>query len=58
MERLNVGEAMNQAIRDAGVFMDGAPALFHRRNRQPWLVTMQLTDWIKLYQKYEMEDLK
>ncbi len=58
VERLNVGEAMNQAIRDAGVFMDGVPTLFHRRNRQPWLVTMQLTDWIKLYKKYETEDLK
>ncbi len=53
VEKLNVGEAMNQAVRDAGVFEDGAPTLFHRRNRQPWLVTMRLTDWIKFYQAYE-----
>lgn len=51
VERLNVGEAMNQAIRDAERFQDGAPALFHRRNRQPWLVTMRLDDWMQGYQK-------
>lgn len=49
VERLNVPEAMQQAIRDSIKFKDGIPALFHRRNRQPWLVTMQLTDWIELY---------
>lgn len=49
VERLNVPEAMNQAIADADRFHDGLPALFHRRNRSPWLVTMQLTDWLKLY---------
>ena len=49
VERLNVVEAMDQAIRDADRFHDGAPTLFHRRNRQPWLVTMRLEDWLKLY---------
>ena len=49
VEKLNVGEAMNQAIRDSEKFRDGMPALFHRRNRQPWLVTMRLEDWLKLY---------
>ena len=49
VERLNVGEAMNQAIRDAERFHDGAPTVFHRRNRQPWLVTMRLDDWLELY---------
>ena len=48
-ERLNVWEAMAQAIRDAEEFQDGAPAVFHRRNRQSWLVTMRLQDWMKLY---------
>ena len=28
---------------------DGMPALFHRRNRKQWLVTMRLVDWLKLY---------
>lgn len=51
VERLNVGEAMQQALRDAERFQDGAPAVFHRRNRQPWLVTMRLEDWIVLYRE-------
>ena len=46
-ERLNVPEAMKQAVRDAGKFHDGAPTLFHRRNRQGWLVTMRLSDWLE-----------
>lgn len=51
VERLNVGEAMEQAIRDSERMCDGTPALFHRKNRKPWLVTMRLDDWLKLYQK-------
>lgn len=47
--KLNVGEAMEQAIRDSDRMLDGMPALFHRRNRKPWLVTMRLEDWLKLY---------
>ena len=49
VERLNVGEAMEQAVRDSDRMLDGMPALFHRRNRKPWLVTMRLEDWLKLY---------
>ena len=49
VEKLNVQEAMNQAVRDAEKFHDGLPALFHRRNRSPWLVTMRLEDWLKVY---------
>ena len=50
VERLNVPEAMRQAERDAAHFRDGMPALFHRRNRQPWLVTLRLEDFMQLYQ--------
>lgn len=49
VERLNVPEAMKQAVRDAEKFHDGAPTLFHRRSREPWLVTMRLQDWMGLY---------
>ena len=49
-ERLNVLEAYQQAVRDAERFQDGMPALFHRRNRSPWLVTMSFEDWMTLYQ--------
>lgn len=42
-ERLNVPAAMQQAERDA----DGRiPAVVRRRNREPWLITMRLDDWI------------
>lgn len=51
VERLNVPEAMIQAVRDSERFHDGAPTLFHRRNRQPWLVTMRLDDWMNLYKR-------
>lgn len=53
VERLNVPEAMNQAIRDSEKFNDGAPVLFHRRNRQEWFCTMRLTDWLKIYCSYQ-----
>ena len=52
VEKLNVTEAMNQAIRDSQKFEDGLPTLFHRRNRTPWLVTMTLEDWLKLYKRW------
>ena len=51
VERLNVQEAMDQAIRDSERMQDGMPTLFHRRNRKPWLVTMRLEDWFSLYAK-------
>ena len=51
VEKLNVPEAMEQSIRDSLKFRDGLPALFHRRNHQPWLVTMRLDDWIKIYRQ-------
>lgn len=55
VERLNVPEAMDQATRDADRF-GGFPALFHRRSRSPWLVTMRLVDWLELYQGFEEKE--
>ena len=49
VEKLNLLEAMKQATRDAERFKDGEPCVFHRRNRSPWLVSMPLTSWLKLY---------
>jgi len=51
VERLNIPEAMEQSIRDSEKFKDGMPALFHRRNRHPWLVTMRMADWLEIYRK-------
>ncbi len=49
-EALRLGEWMAQAERDAERFGDGAPTVFHRRSRSPWLVTMRLSDWLALYE--------
>lgn len=53
VERLNVPEAMKQAVRDSERFNDGMPAMFHRRNRESWLVTMRLFDWLSMYEHGE-----
>ncbi len=52
-ENVNLTAALEQARRDAERFGDGLPAVFHRRNRQPWLVTMRLTDWMEIYNDTE-----
>lgn len=52
VERLNVPEAMAQAVRDSEKFGDGVPCLFHRRNRQGWLCTMRLEDWLTVYTEF------
>ena len=42
-------EWLEQARRDADKFHDGLPAVFWRKNRCPWLVVMDLRDWVTLY---------
>lgn len=53
-ERLDLAEWMRHAERDAERFGDGAPTVFHRRSRSPWLVTMHLEDWLRLYEHRQM----
>lgn len=48
-EQVRLSEWMAQAERDAARFQDGAPAVFFRRSRSPWLVVMKLEDWMDLY---------
>lgn len=51
VEKLNIDNAMAQSIRDA---RDGEkPAVFHRKDRKQWLVTMPFTEWIELYKAWE-----
>ena len=52
-EVLRLSEWMAQARRDANRFGDGLPAVFHRRNRENWRVTMELPDWLELYRSYQ-----
>lgn len=47
VERLNISEAMKQAAKNADAVE--VPTVFHRKNREGWLVTMRLEDWIKMY---------
>ena len=50
VEKLNIYEAMAQAIRDK---RDGElPAVFHRKDHCGWLVTMPLDDWIAMYREF------
>ena len=55
-EQVRLSEWMAQAERDANRFQDGAPAVFFRRSRSPWLVVMKLEDWIRLYRKGGCDD--
>ena len=49
VERLDLTAAYEQSFRDAA---DGEiPAVFHRKNREPWMVTVSLEDFFKLYEK-------
>jgi len=52
VERLNVPDAIKQAVRDSVDGEKGKPGVFHRRNNEPWLVTMRLDDWIDIYREY------
>lgn len=50
-ETLRLSEWMAQAERDAQRFQDGAPTIFFRRSREPWMVCMKLEDWLSVYQR-------
>ena len=52
VEALNLSAALKQAAADAAKFNGGLPAVFHRRNREEWRVTMRLDDWIVLYDAF------
>ena len=46
VERLNVPEAVKQAVRDAE--NNALPVVAHRRNREQWLITMPLANVLDL----------
>lgn len=50
VQSLNIDEAMEQAKRDAKD--NQIPAVFHRKNNKKWKVTLELDDWMKLYNEY------
>ena len=53
VEKLNLMEAMNQAVRDSlASDRKAMPTVFHKKNYYELMVTMRFTDWIKLYNEY------
>lgn len=49
VEQLNLYKAMAQSKADA---RDGEmPTVFHRKNGEKWLVTMELDDWMRMYKE-------
>lgn len=51
VENLNVHKAYEQAVRDSEG--KAIPAVFHRRNREPWMVTISLEDFMRLYKTWQ-----
>lgn len=51
VERLDLTAAMDQSRHDA---RDGEiPIVAHRRNGEPWKITMLAADWFRLYREWE-----
>ena len=48
VEKLNIEKAMEQSRGDARE--NEIPIVMHRKNRQPWLVTMDLETWMQIYE--------
>lgn len=50
VQALNLDDAMEQAKRDSKAGQ--LPAVFHRKNNKKWKVTMELDDWMPLYNEF------
>ena len=50
VESLNIYKAYFQSVRDSK--NNELPAVFHRKNNQPWLVTIGLYDFIEIYKRW------
>lgn len=54
VEHLDYYKAMEQSEHDA---LEGEiPVVMHRKNRKPWLVTLNLNDFIKIYKGEQNAD--
>lgn len=54
VERLNLDNAMDQAKRDTRT--GEIPAVFHRKDRGEWYVTLLLTDFMDIYKEAEADE--
>ena len=50
VENLSIFKAIDQAIRDCG--KGRWPIVTHTKNNKPWLITMQLEDWLDLIKEW------
>lgn len=57
VERLNIHEAVDQAVRDNKNHGD-IPIVAHRKNRTNWLITMKAEDWFRMWFGEEDQDVK
>lgn len=48
-ERMNVWDALKQAITESEKRKDGMPTVFWKRSRKGIMVCMRFDDWMKLY---------
>lgn len=55
VERLNVLEAIKQAVRD--VYPGMVPVVAHRKNREPWLITVRLSDLLDVLEENVLRPL-
>ena len=53
VERLDLIGAMEQSKRDARE--DQVPTVMHKKNRKPWLITMELDEFKPFYRAYIKE---
>lgn len=51
VERLNLESAMDQSRRDAR--KNEIPVVMHRKNRRPWIVTMDLESFMRMYREWQ-----
>lgn len=50
VERLNLKAAYQQAVHDSKENSNNdIPAIFHRQSHSPWMVTLSLSDFLKVY---------
>lgn len=54
VERLNIREALGQAVRDAKPGL--IPVLFHKRSREEWQVTLRAEDFMAIYREWEASE--
>lgn len=53
VQKLNLREAMAQSERDAKE--DQIPVVMHKKDRKPWLVTLNLEDFMRMYKVWLKE---